>query len=415
MKPKQAAGLLTDSNKYLSHILVKGLKGDFTPVTSWLMGVYSGSKHFSTLIKNEEDNNAVHMALNALKGGLYSKNKEVATWTAKVYSKIAYDFISLDLIKPAWEWFISLDGGLDGTVYMLQKHNEMESLILDLYLNIGKNSINELFTHYLKTIIKESFRYWQLILSFIEPLSTILQKDPENKLAMQSTFEFWLDCACRQADNDGKKDINERVTALNLLSELWQYLPEILESKEEVTNHALTMFKRATRDKNSSLQIFAFSHLFKLLEKFAEEKKKYAPVIYKTLAFSLVENHQNLMIREFIMKNLLAVYNQYPQIPISIVIDPLIKQIQLIENESYVNNLFDFDFISSLSTHPKIAGKSAVQFVDMLARIMLKEPIYAKLAKIPFLSIVSSQSANTSIQDFLLKFIKVYHYLFSNF
>ena len=32
MKPRQAAGLLTNANKYLNHAIIKGLKGDFEPV-----------------------------------------------------------------------------------------------------------------------------------------------------------------------------------------------------------------------------------------------------------------------------------------------------------------------------------------------------------------------------------------------
>jgi hypothetical protein len=34
--PKQAAGLLTQSNKILAHIAAKGLKGDFEPIVMWL-------------------------------------------------------------------------------------------------------------------------------------------------------------------------------------------------------------------------------------------------------------------------------------------------------------------------------------------------------------------------------------------
>jgi hypothetical protein len=36
IKPKQAAGLLSNNHKYLIHIAVKGMKGgDYSKVTTW--------------------------------------------------------------------------------------------------------------------------------------------------------------------------------------------------------------------------------------------------------------------------------------------------------------------------------------------------------------------------------------------
>lgn len=35
LRPKQAAGLLTNNNKYLAVAVVKGFKGDFKPIINW--------------------------------------------------------------------------------------------------------------------------------------------------------------------------------------------------------------------------------------------------------------------------------------------------------------------------------------------------------------------------------------------
>lgn len=47
MKPKQAAALLTNSNQYLIHSVVKGVKGKFEPVIQWYQDVYAHSKYLS--------------------------------------------------------------------------------------------------------------------------------------------------------------------------------------------------------------------------------------------------------------------------------------------------------------------------------------------------------------------------------
>lgn len=39
------------------------------------------------------------------------------------------------------------------------------------------------------------------------------------------------------------------------------------------------------------------------MDVFSETKNNYAPIIYKTLTFSLIENHADMQMREFILKN----------------------------------------------------------------------------------------------------------------
>jgi hypothetical protein len=41
-----------------------------------------------------------------LKPGLISKNFDVATWSARLFSKLAFEFKENNLLPEAWEWFI---------------------------------------------------------------------------------------------------------------------------------------------------------------------------------------------------------------------------------------------------------------------------------------------------------------------
>lgn len=382
---------------------MKGLKGDFAPVSDWFMKILEGAQHFSSLIKKEGEFNAVNMVLNAMKGGIYTKNKDVATCAAKAYAKLSFHLISEDLTKFAWEWFTVADGGLDGILYMMQKHQGMETLAIEIFFNFGKNNLKDLFTSILKNIMKTNLQYWQLILNIIQPLELFLQNRKEEP--MEEIIQFWLNSSCREAENDGKRQNEERAVALSVLNELWVYFPNYVEAKDEMANGILTVLKRAVRDKNQALQIFGLSLIFNLFDKFAEEKRKYAPVIYKAIVFSLVENHKSLEIHQFIMGNLQAIYSKFPQIPVSIVIEPLVKQILLSENLSYFNNVFDFEFFLTLVIYPKLTGKHAVQLLDLLGKIILNEQLFGCLVKTPFISLSHNQSSET--QDLLSKFVKI--------
>ena len=60
---------------------------------------------------------------------------------------------------------------------------------------------------------------------------------------------------------------------------------------------------------------------------FAAERNPYAPIVYKMLTSSLIENHADLQLREFILRNFSQIFFSFPSIPIKILLDPVIKQL----------------------------------------------------------------------------------------
>lgn len=57
------------------------------------------------------------------------------------------------------------------------------------------------------------------------------------------------------------------------------------------------MLKRGARDKHRPIRTVAVALMFKLLDKFSEDKNSSAPSIYKTLIYSLVENPNESSVR----------------------------------------------------------------------------------------------------------------------
>jgi hypothetical protein len=109
IKPKQAAGLLSNNHKYLIHIAVKGMKGnDYSKMQAWYQSIFGHAKHMTHLIDNEKEQNAMKLTLNILKCGLYSLNSELVVTCSRVLSKIGQEINSVggQLAALAWEWFI---------------------------------------------------------------------------------------------------------------------------------------------------------------------------------------------------------------------------------------------------------------------------------------------------------------------
>jgi hypothetical protein len=92
IKPKQAAGLLSNNHKYLIHIAVKGMKGnDYTKIIAWYQTIYGFAKQLTSLIDFEKEHNALKLTLNIIKCGLYSQNADLVITCSRVLSKIGQE------------------------------------------------------------------------------------------------------------------------------------------------------------------------------------------------------------------------------------------------------------------------------------------------------------------------------------
>jgi hypothetical protein len=109
IKPKQAAGLLSNNHKYLIHIAVKGMKGsDYSKIQAWYQNVYGHARHLATLIDNEKEQNAMKLTLNILKCGLYSLNAELVITCTRVLSRMGQEINQIGgvLAGYALDWFV---------------------------------------------------------------------------------------------------------------------------------------------------------------------------------------------------------------------------------------------------------------------------------------------------------------------
>ena len=147
--------------------------------------------------------------------------------------------------------------------------------------------------------------------------------------------------------------------------------------RPSIAENILNLLKRAVRDKSSVLQYNAIVFLFKLLEGFANNRSPIAAIIYKILTFSLIENHSNITLRSLVLKNFENVMENFPSIPLDVILDPLLKQIIEGENKSYFLNTFDIEFFLAVSEHPKLDMKLAFQILDIFNKIYLNNIVFS--------------------------------------
>jgi len=107
------------------------------------------------------------------------------------------------------------------------------------------------------------------------------------------------------------------------------------------------------------VQITSLTSLFKLLDYFASANISYAPYVYKTLIFSLIENHQNEVVRDYIMINMGTALETMSQVPVGVMIEPVVKQVAL---KGYSTS--DFPTFLTLSKHPRLSVRHGLLLAD---------------------------------------------------
>ena len=51
----------------------------------------------------------------------------------------------------------------------------------------------------------------------------------------------------------------------------------------------------------------------------------FAPILYKSMTFVLIESYLSIELRESLLKNFIELFKNHPNIPIAILCEPLLK------------------------------------------------------------------------------------------
>ena len=109
-----------------------------------------------------------------------------------------------------------------------------------------------------------------------------------------------------------------RAQSLSLLAEIWSLESSLIQENKNVVEEGVSLldsvlkvFKRGCRDPSRPLRISTLGLIFKLLDQFAMVRNNQAPVLYKILTFSLIENIEDEVTREFMMHSFSEIYQNH--------------------------------------------------------------------------------------------------------
>lgn len=131
-------------------------------------------------------------------------------------------------------------------------------------------------------------------ISIINDIFPFLVIHSNKEVKESGILDFWVDMCLELGGLDGQNSADEKIAAMTLLTEIWISFTEYIDKKPDRVNFIQNIFKKSARDRLRGLRLVTVSLMFRILDKFAEEKNASAPALYKSLIFSLIENPNDI-------------------------------------------------------------------------------------------------------------------------
>jgi hypothetical protein len=186
-----------------------------------------------------------------------------------------------------------------------------------------------------------------------------------------------------------------------MLVHTWRVRPDIIEKNKALSDGIVDALKAGCRDlKSPTLRTSSYYLLFSLLYDFGKERTKFAPTIYHILTYMLIECYSFLEQREDLLKNFILVFQLNPHIPINILCDPLLKQIQIYlekdnnrlleenktasilmpDSELFNMNVTDFELFMCIATHKKTGVNLGINLMEIACEVGRKHIMFTRVS-----------------------------------
>ncbi len=423
----------------------------FYLVRRLLQSMYHNTAHMSRLF--EADKKHSGYVLVALQNGILSEDRDTAVMIFSALRNMAHRAKTEWLQNFFWNWFEEPEqGGLVSLAQCLERHRDESTRKAAVemigYLCPTQAHASRLFSHLLHSAFPDTASYLLMAHDMLQHFQFQHQQQKVKGAGNAATravtngnigaassrsnmitlgtvrhivkFAFrWAQSRQgtplegRGAKKKGKgrapNDERSRCAALSLLAELWLLMDVSVtdgdeRKRSEVMKAILGLLKRAARETSSiSVKITANACLFVLLEAFVRKQRPYAPYVYKTLIFSLIESKSDSQaLREFMMASMKQSMGTLRQIPVGILIDPIVKQASLMGYDED-----DLALLAITAQHPRLGIKHALIVLDLLGKIVLHDPVYCRMCWEPFFTLLRRFPRQLQMQNFVLSFCQV--------
>ena len=164
--------------------------------------------------------------------------------------------------------------------------------------------------------------------------------------------------------------------------------------------------KRCTRQSGLAQKLCIYTYLFSLLHQFAGDRNPYAPVVYKILVFSFIENYKDKPVREHLSNNLRKSLGKLPTLPVNILVEPLTKQLTLMQDDLSLT-IPDLELLRTVISHPRLTSSTSLLIFNTASKLLLASFPYGQTLSTLILGILRRHIEDDTICEYAVKFVSV--------
>ena len=253
------------------------------------------------------------------------------------------------------------------TVMCLHRHADLVENVTTMVIDIVRNHFEPFFEDSLPSLLKNDFQYFR----FVNTIFSSLLSRETSRLIIERTgiVSRW----CTQANNLLNSEINPtfKTDLIVFLGNCWLALPDYVESLPNLAQGFIDKLSdMAANSKSNIIHEICMSKLFELLEKFSNDKRKYAPELYRHLIALLLSADKVPIVRDRVVQGFIYMFLN-SQVPSGVLLDSYLPHMQRKMGIDLDINVFDLDFMKFLIRDSRISQRFKIMFFDIFCRIVL--------------------------------------------
>jgi hypothetical protein len=163
--------------------------------------------------------------------------------------------------------------------------------------------------------------------------------------------------------------------SLSMISDAFFYFNP---KNKKIFNKLIVFLRDSIRSEIQNVYSTAIFQMFILIERLGKSRNVYAPQFYKNLVFLFLEEYDNEIKREMILEGFEKFFNDNHDVPIDILLEPYLDQINSCSNYA----MCDFVFLLKIVEHPRIDNKDITGIIQFLLNVCLNNVMYSRCANL---------------------------------
>ena len=377
LKPRQAAGLLSDNRKYLLQVVTRGIKNDYSKILKWYQELAISVRRMNDCIKNSKNRElSKKTTIKICSCGMFSSQEEIA--------KISFNLVAelQSLFGTDWSWFIK--EGIEGFLNIINRFDDQRVAVLNLMIEMQRTrerGLDEILEYIFSKSPQAIFMFFFAIVRKLKQVSFVIYDDLKFKL---------LDYCLKEKDHV--------MASISLIAEAMIHLRPL---EEGITKSLIGKFKRIIKEEVSAYpKMYSFIKLFVIVKSLSDEKDKLAHTIYQLMIFMFVENYSNFEIKKLFLDEMLFNFNTDSSLSTDIFMNLYIKNLKKTSDIS----IEDFNFINAMLFHKQMKQDMLVELLKIMANITLTSPKYFQLAHLLFNKILDREIISSELIQYLISY-----------